>query len=148
MVLSVAVGPFVEEDDEELTESERVASTTTAAATPAQPAERSETTATSEPTGRPTTTMERDERGRVSQSTFPEPWPLSVDQGTLRCMPGNSVVFVADDGTIYALNGLARGRAEREEWREVDEIWVDNPNLPGTKISIGPLIDLGLDLCE
>lgn len=70
-----------------------------------------------------------------------------MKQGTVRCVLGNSVVFVTDD-TIYALNGLARGRMEQEGWREIHEIWLDNLDLPGTKISIGPLIDLGLGLCE
>ncbi|MDP1820676.1 MAG: DUF2511 domain-containing protein [Acidimicrobiales bacterium] len=56
------------------------------------------------------------------------------------------VVFVRE-GVTYALNGLARGSAEENGWREIDEIWRDNPDIPGTKVDIGPLIDRGLDLC-
>jgi hypothetical protein len=29
----------------------------------------------------------------------------------------------------------------------IDHIWADDPSIPGSKVSIGPLISLGLDFC-
>jgi hypothetical protein len=46
------------------------------------------------------------------------------------------------------VNGTAGGMAEANGWRDIKAIWADDPNNEGLKISIGPLIDDGLALCE
>ncbi len=87
---------------------------------------------------------QRDGNSMVIDATcIDRQWPLTVEQGTLFC-DADAVTFVAD-GQTYALNGLARGR---ELGMDIDPIWIDNPDVEGYKISIGPLIDLGLTLCE
>lgn len=78
----------------------------------------------------------------VDASCLDRLWPFSIDAGTLVC-DADAVTFESD-GTVYALNGLA---LTRELGLEPDPIWLDNPEVEGTKISIGPLIDLGLSLC-
>lgn len=81
----------------------------------------------------------------VDASCFPDdPWPLSVQEGTLICHEVDAVTFTGDEG-VYAVNGMAMGR---EIGEDIDPIWLDNPALEGMKINIGPLIDLGLTLCE
>ena len=69
-----------------------------------------------------------------------------MDNGILKCE--QNLVTFASGGNIYALNGRARGQAEGRGWKEIDLIWKDNPEMAGTKINIGPLIDLGLALCH
>lgn len=70
-------------------------------------------------------------------------WPLSVAKGVLRCREPGAVTFEAG-GMVYAVNGIAR---QSGECAEIDPIWVDDPDIPGAKMDIGPIIDRGLELC-
>ena len=83
----------------------------------------------------------------ISKDDFGEDWPFLIDSGTLNCAPGDAVTFEAD-GQTYAVNGTAMGRAEAEGWRDMDPIWADDPAATGLKISIGPVIQRGLALCD
>lgn len=78
----------------------------------------------------------------VTQADYEERWPLTVDSGTLRC-EADAVTFTTG-GVTYAINGLARGR---NLWPDIDLVQRANPELPGTRMSVGPLIDDGLELC-
>jgi hypothetical protein len=69
-------------------------------------------------------------------------WPLTVRRGTLTCVDGLFVVY-AVGGVTYAVNGTARGRG----YDEIEPIWADDPEIEGIKVSIKPLIDVGLSLC-
>lgn len=79
----------------------------------------------------------------VSQKDFGEAWPLTVESGVLTCKEG-AVFFTSPDGSIYAINGTAGNRGGRD----LEPIWKPNPEIPGTRISIGPLIQAGLSLCN
>lgn len=81
----------------------------------------------------------------VSRRTFTEAgmeWPLTADEGVLRCESGAVVIEVY--GNDYALNGMARSLGR---YRDLHDIWADDPEVEGLKISVGPLIDMGLTLC-
>jgi hypothetical protein len=83
--------------------------------------------------------------GVVSRALFEAQgfrWPLTVDEGTVRC-EAFAISFVAPNGREYALNGVASSRYPR-----IDPIWAADPDFPGLKISIGPLIDAGQPLCR
>jgi Protein of unknown function (DUF2511) len=43
----------------------------------------------------------------IARANLAHLWPLTVDSGTLVCRSGSEAVFVADDGTAYALNEQA-----------------------------------------
>lgn len=83
-------------------------------------------------------------RPNVSSTTFQGEWMLTVDSGELLCETPNTVIFIAPDGTKYAVNGIAKSRG----YADIQPIWKDNPQIPGTKINIGSLIDEGLKLCK
>ena len=94
----------------------------------------------------------------VTKSEFGNKWPFTVNKGRLECR-GISVIFHAK-GKAYAVNGSAR----TEGYAKINEIWKDDqeklkilkeafPNeeiesVSVPKISIGPIIDKGLSLCE
>ena len=78
---------------------------------------------------------------RVSAADFSSEWPLTVDEGVLRC-EGSSVVFRTPEGDDYAVNGTARA-----EYPDIEPIWKSDPAVPGTRINIGDLLDRGLELC-
>ncbi|MGW4090802.1 DUF2511 domain-containing protein [Nocardia sp. NPDC004750] len=69
-------------------------------------------------------------------------WPLTVDHGTLECRPGDVAVFIAPDGTGYALNDNASnaGFADIESLRAT--------GAGGDKISLGALRSKTLGLCH
>ncbi len=81
--------------------------------------------------------------GEISREEYGENWPFTVDSGRLECWRGPAAVFVAD-GTVYQLNGVAKQMGHAP----IDPIWRDNPAIPGTKISLGPVIQRALKLCN
>jgi len=83
-------------------------------------------------------------RHNISNATFQGEWMLTVDSGELLCEAPNTVIFIAPDGTKYAVNGTAKSRG----YTDIQPIWKDNPQIPGTKVNIGSLIDEGLKLCK
>lgn len=91
-------------------------------------------------------------RETLRRSEFGSKWPLSVDEGTVVCIQdaGRVVIFFESDGTRYAVNGTSKGPTTMARFRlqRINDIWLDNPELPGTKISIGPVLDAGLRLCR
>lgn len=84
--------------------------------------------------------------GQVSRATLGDEWPLTVEAGELRCdgSGGVGAVTFTAAGKTYAVNGIAKQRGIQA----IDPIWAPNPSIPGTKKSIGPLIDRGLELCK
>ena len=81
------------------------------------------------------------------RSDYGSRWPFTVDSVTLHCAgsEGFGAVWVETGGYKYALNGVAETRFDYI--LPLERIWRNNPNLPGTKISIGPMINEGLALC-
>ncbi|WP_441964698.1 DUF2511 domain-containing protein [Mycolicibacterium houstonense] len=85
--------------------------------------------------------------GRVERQTWNDgPWPFTVDTATLFCTkaPNGERVTVVAGGEMYALNGTAKSA---KLWPPFDPIWLDNPNIAGLKVDIGPMINRGLALC-
>jgi hypothetical protein len=77
----------------------------------------------------------------ISRATFEGTWPFTVESGTLGCDQGR-IYFTSGDKT-YGINGYAKSK-----YSEPDEIWEDNPELPGLKIGIGDVIKKGTELCD
>lgn len=108
---------------------------------------------TTEPPAEPADPLEaiRDEEGFVSEDTFDEEWPLTVPGGVVACEETEAggidldlVTFTDVDGNEYAVNGSAGAQTDAPP---IDDIWADDPDIDGLKISIGPLIDAGLAVC-
>ncbi|WP_420714692.1 DUF2511 domain-containing protein [Mycobacterium sp. Aquia_213] len=89
----------------------------------------------------------RSRRLRLRATWTDGPWPLTVGEGTLACEKLGAhlrrVTFTTG-GAIYRVNGTAKAA---HKYAHLDQIWRDNPDIPGTKINIGPLLDRGLALC-
>ena len=85
---------------------------------------------------------------RISATDVPRgDWPLTVQEGVLRCEGSGgigAVVFRTPDGTDYGVNGTALGQG----FPRIDAIWKKDPDIPGTRINIGPVLDRGLELCK
>lgn len=86
-----------------------------------------------------------DDSLEVSASDFGKEWPLTVSSGVLKCKKDNGIplAIIEVDGTEYQLNGAASSRG----YAPINPIWKANPEIAGTKINIGPLIDKSLSLC-
>lgn len=78
----------------------------------------------------------------VSSADFGDAWPLTVESGAVKCVSPNAAVFI-HEGKEYQLNGAASSKG----YRKINRIWADNPQIPGTKKDIGPLLKAALDLC-
>ena len=86
----------------------------------------------------------------VTAKQFGDEWPFTVPSGILSCegKSGLGAVVFTTNGKSYAVNGAARQKAKREGYKEISEIWKDNPQYPGSKVNIGPIIQKGLTLCK
>lgn len=97
----------------------------------------------------------------VSRSMFGKGWPLTVDNGTLKCLDYGGVVFISEDGRTYGVNGTAKTYGKTAGYSDIEDIWADDleakkslmeAGVPeedaDSKISIGPLLDEGLKLCK
>ncbi|MCE8025240.1 DUF2511 domain-containing protein [Billgrantia aerodenitrificans] len=78
----------------------------------------------------------------VSRSEFGDTWPFTVESGVVACVDGQAAIFKSG-GKSYQLNGFARSRG----YAPIDPIWRDNPDIPGTKVSIGEMIRIALERC-
>lgn len=86
--------------------------------------------------------------GYVTRAQFGDEWPLSVEDGQLACDSRQHVTFTSG-GVVYALNGTAKGAIDNgAPYQVIDSIWLDDPNVAGLKLSLRPLLDIGLSLCK
>lgn len=77
-------------------------------------------------------------RIKVCESEFGEAWPLTISEGFLL---NNSGAIIFETGNEkYAVNGVA----QLNRYADIDSIWSDNDEIPGTKKTLGPLIELGM----
>lgn len=76
----------------------------------------------------------------VLKSEFGEAWPFTVEKGII--LNYNNAVIFRYENTEYGLNGFSLNHG----YEEVENIWSDNPAIPGAKISIGQMIDIGLKI--
>lgn len=82
-------------------------------------------------------------------------WPLTIDGGMLTCTNvlragGQPAVYLTTrNGDMWPLNGVAKAHHSSFGAKpDITPIWRDNPDLPGTKVNIGPLVQKGLRLCR
>ena len=68
-------------------------------------------------------------------------WPLVVDEVEL--FHGNGAIFLRAGGTLYYVNGFAKGylRGCGEEVRDIAELQRDDASIPGAKMSTTPLFE-------
>jgi hypothetical protein len=86
----------------------------------------------------------------ITQEQYGDEWPFLVAKGVLECMPPGIITFKAHNKT-YAVNGLANSRG----YKDIDEIWKDDPKQLGmedstniiNKVDLGAIISKGLELC-
>ena len=85
---------------------------------------------------------------RIGTWSIPErDWPLTVSEGVVRCQERDGrplVTFVTPDARVYGVNGAAVSRG----LPRIDPIWRRDPDLPGGRADISPLLERGLSLCE
>jgi hypothetical protein len=74
------------------------------------------------------------------KSEFKDSWPFTVDKGIILNIK-NAIIF-RHENIEYGLNGFAKSLG----YKELDSIWMEDYSIPGTKISIGPMINIGLNL--
>ncbi|MEY4011849.1 MAG: hypothetical protein RIT22_973 [Bacteroidota bacterium] len=107
---------------------------------------------------------------KISKWDLKEKWPLIETEGTLKCVQFeiegvspelSKGVLIEIKGTDYPLNGTAKTWSDKYGYSDIEEIWSDDLKLKRdlmklgvteknatSKISIGPLIEEGIKLCE
>lgn len=149
MVIAIYVAATDEEDDQEPvpTAGIRGASESRTARSEADP--RLTSAYSIADTG---TSMQSQPKGsHISRKEFGERWPfLNISSGELACVEGKYAVLIANDGKTYAINMEANSavRGGSRQWIGLDEIWREDPNFPGAKIDITPILIRAEALCR
>lgn len=85
----------------------------------------------------------------ISADNLGGDWPFTFEEGYVACHAGNAVtVMDAETGRMYPLNGAAKGKASALGLDDLEALWLDNPEIAGTKVSVGAVIERGLELCK
>ncbi|WP_167492547.1 DUF2511 domain-containing protein [Pseudomonas leptonychotis] len=85
----------------------------------------------------------------ISAEDYGDAWPFTVEEMHLSCLPGTAVVVAdAETGVMYPLNGQAKNKARALALEPIDSVWRADPDNAGAKVSLGPLIKQGLELCK
>lgn len=87
--------------------------------------------------------------GTIWRSDYGDEWPFNVESVVLHCdvvVLGMFSVWVEHDGGKYPINGVSRTHLVPQ--RSTADIRASDPNAPGLSISVGPIIQDGLELCE
>ena len=63
-------------------------------------------------------------------------WPFTVDSVRIEKNKKTPAIYVKCNSKTYGLNGIDRN------CKSLSEIWLDNPEIPGTKISITSIFNL------
>lgn len=86
---------------------------------------------------------------KLTKADYSGKWPFAVDEIEIYCDGYTEIYGRTNNGKIYALNGSAKGASHNNaSVSRVEEIWLDDPDIPGLKISYGDFITKGLELCE
>jgi hypothetical protein len=90
--------------------------------------------------------------GLLVSTSFGDDWPLTVPYAVVHCdrisVGGRDLQVAtvdAPDGRTYAANGTAK---DHGDFADIDPIWAPDPDVAGLKISISPVIDAALALCD
>ncbi len=84
---------------------------------------------------------------KISKTDFGDKWPLTVDEGEVKCVDNLFIVFEAD-GKTYAVNGAAKDAMGQRRYIDIIEIWKRDPQYPDIGMDIGPVLDTGVELCK
>jgi len=79
----------------------------------------------------------------VTAASF-EPWPFTVDRGTLECLDGQSITLRVPDGTRYGLNGTAQTAGHLAP----EPVWLEDPEVEGLRVDMGTALAWGQALCR
>jgi hypothetical protein len=79
----------------------------------------------------------------VKRADYGNDWPFNVEEGVVDCVRGMNAIF-SNAGVVYGLNG----KAVQSGYLRINDIWRDDPDVPDTKIDIGPMIQLALKQCH
>lgn len=86
---------------------------------------------------------------KFTREDYPGKWPFSVDEIEVYCSGYKEIYCKTSNGKTYALNGSAKGISHNDpSISKIEEIWLDDPELVGLKLSYGDFITEGLKLCE
>lgn len=85
----------------------------------------------------------------ISKEQLGEDWPFTTEEMHLSCLAGGAVVVMdVETAEMYPVNGVAIGQSKRNAMKPLSDIWLDDPEIQGAKISVSRIIESGLKLCK
>jgi hypothetical protein len=82
----------------------------------------------------------------LEKDDFGDDWPLTVDYGVVSCQSPSAVYFSISDNRRFPVNGLAI--SADTSGNDIREIWRDHPASHIPKYPIGPILNVGLGICN
>lgn len=72
-------------------------------------------------------------------------WPLTVESAEVYCTDESSALVRVEGQGVSPLNGMAS--THHPDLPPLEEIWLESPEIDGSRVNIGPLTDIALDGC-
>ncbi|MBF0695026.1 MAG: DUF2511 domain-containing protein [Flavobacterium sp.] len=86
---------------------------------------------------------------KITKQDYTGKWPFTVNEVEVWCDGYKEIYMEADNGKTYALSVSAKTASkDKNKIYNVDEIWLDNPDQPGTKLPYTDFIERGIVLCN
>ena len=76
----------------------------------------------------------------VTREEYGKKWAFTVPKGYVYSIE-KSAIFETESGHKFQLNGIA----QMNGYKLINPIWRNNPEIPETKVNIGPFIKLALE---
>lgn len=90
--------------------------------------------------------------GLLISTDFGDEWPLTVPYVVVKCenitADGRKLqvaTLETPDGRVYAANGTAK---DHGKYNDLNPIWADDPDVDGLKVTMKPVLNAALVLCD
>ncbi|WP_085631253.1 DUF2511 domain-containing protein [Pseudomonas sp. R16(2017)] len=85
---------------------------------------------------------------QVTSKEYGDAWPFTVESVDLLCEgPSPKALARVSNGTVYALNGSARGLAKERGWSDGQDITKQSPTMPSVKMDYRDIVQRAQALC-
>ena len=81
----------------------------------------------------------------ITKEEFGNKWPFSVEKGYVYKTEADHLIFETEDGTKYAVNGMARNwlKSTKYNYKDIEEIWLYEDKEIGLRKSLVEVMDIG-----
>lgn len=81
----------------------------------------------------------------ITKEELGNKWPFSIEKGYVYKTDANHLIFETEDGTKYAVNGMARNwlKSSKYNYKDIEEIWLIEDKEASSRKSLEDIFEIG-----